>query len=283
MKKIKMSKIFLLSIVVLLVACGKEAKDEPPTIIIPPVKDAAILKVMSYNIAGAAASTGVRSLPDLAEAIKKIDPDIVALQEVDAFTTRNGKDVHLARDLAALCGMDHWFFAKAMDFHEGEYGDAIISKIPFKETEAYTLTGDWEGQRIETRSVARVTIEVGGRDICFISTHFDHTGDEKWRILQAKELVEIVKGIEMPVIVGGDLNCTPTSEPMKILYEELASPCKTGDCLGTFVGSKNVIDYLVFRSNDALTLSSYGIYSWADKESDHFPVGAIFEVIKAPK
>ncbi len=279
----KMNKIILLCIFVLLVACGKETNDEVPTIITPPAKDVTTLKVMTYNIAGAAASTGVRSLPDLAEVIKRADPDLVALQEVDVFTTRNGKDVHLARDLAALCGMDHWFFAKAMDFHGGEYGDAIISKIPFKETEAYTLTGDWEGQRIETRSVARVTIEVGGRDICFISTHFDHTGDEKWRILQAKELVEIVKGIEIPVIVGGDLNCTPASEPMKILYEELASPCKTGDCLGTFVGSKNVIDYLVFRSNDALTLSSYGIYSWADKESDHFPVGAIFEVIKAPK
>ena len=100
------------------------------------------------------------------------------------------------------------------------------------------------------------------------------------RILQAKELVEIVKGIEMPVIVGGDLNCTPSSEPMKILYEVLASPCKTGDCLGTFVGSKNVIDYLVYRSDNVLTLSSYGIYSWADKESDHFPVGAVFEVEK---
>ncbi|WP_071136768.1 endonuclease/exonuclease/phosphatase family protein [Petrimonas mucosa] len=280
MRKMKINRIFLLSIIVLLAACGKESTEEPPTVIIPPTTDAAILKVMTYNIAGAAASTGVRSLEGLAEVIKRVDPDIVAIQEVDAFTTRNGKDVHLARDLAALCGMDHWFFAKAMDFHDGEYGDAIISKLPFKETMAYNLTGDWEGQRIETRSVARVTVEVGGRDICFISTHFDHTSNEKWRILQAKELVEIVKGIEMPVIVGGDLNCTPSSEPMKILYEVLASPCKTGDCLGTFVGSKNVIDYLVYRSDNVLTLSSYGIYSWADKESDHFPVGAVFEVEK---
>ncbi len=278
MKTMKINKIFLLSIIVLLVACGKESVEEPSTIIVPPAKNAPILKVMTYNIAGAAASTGVRSLPNLAAAIKKVNPDIVALQEVDVFTTRNGKDVHLARDLAALCDMDHWFFAKAMDFHGGEYGDAIISKLPFKETEAYTLTGDWAGQRIETRSAARATIEVGGKEICFISTHFDHTSNEKWRILQAKELVEIVKGIDIPVIVGGDLNCTPKSEPMKILYEVLASPCKTGDCLGTFVGSKNVIDYLVYRSDNVLTLSSYGIYSWADTESDHFPVGAVFYV-----
>lgn len=278
-----MKNIIMLCVLVLLVACGKESNVEQPTIIIPSVKDAATLKVMTYNIAGAAASTGVRSLVDLAEMIKKVDPDVVALQEVDAFTTRNGKEVHLARDLAALCGMEHWFFAKAMDFHDGEYGDAIISKLPFKETEATTLTGDWDGQRIETRSVARVTIEVGGRDICFISTHFDHTSDEKWRILQAKELVELVRKIDLPVIVGGDLNCTPASEPMKILYEELVSPCKSGDCLGTFVGSKNVIDYLIYRSDNVLTLSSYGIYSWADKESDHFPVGAVFNVTKADK
>ncbi|MPM68197.1 hypothetical protein SDC9_115128 [bioreactor metagenome] len=279
----KIDKIILLCFILLLVSCGKETNDQTPSIVTPPAKDVVNLKVMTYNIAGAAASTGVRSLPDLAEVIKKVDPDLVAIQEVDVFTTRNGKDVHLARDLAALCGMEYWFFAKAMDFYGGEYGDAILSKLPIKETEAYTLSGDWEGQRIEARSAARITVEVGGRDICFISTHFDHTNDEKWRILQANELVEIVKELDLPVIVGGDLNCTPTSEPMKILYQELMSPCKSNSCLGTFVGSKNAIDHLMYRSNDALILSSYGIYSWADKESDHFPVGAIFEVVKAAK
>ncbi len=277
----EIKKIVLLSMILLLVSCGKETNDQTPNIIIPPARDVAYLKVMTYNIAGAASSTGVRSLPDLAEVIKKADPDLVAIQEVDAFTTRNGKEVHLARDLAALCGMEHWFFAKAMDFHGGEYGDAILSKHPFKETEAYTLSGDWEGQRIETRSAARVTVEVGGRDIDFVSTHFDHTSDEKWRILQASELVGILKERDLPVVVGGDLNCTPTSEPMKVLYQELLSPCKSNSCLGTFVGSKNAIDHLMYRSNDVLILSSYGVYSWADRESDHFPVGAVFEVEKA--
>ena len=277
----EIKKIVLLSMIILLVSCGKETNDQTPNIIIPPARDVAYLKVMTYNIAGAASSTGVRSLPDLAEVIKKADPDLVAIQEVDAFTTRNGKEVHLARDLAALCGMEHWFFAKAMDFHGGEYGDAILSKRPFKETEAYTLSGDWEGQRIETRSAARVTVEVGGRDIDFVSTHFDHTSDEKWRIPQASELVGILKERDLPVVVGGDLNCTPTSEPMKVLYQELLSPCKSNSCLGTFVGSKNAIDHLMYRSNDVLILSSYGVYSWADRESDHFPVGAVFEVEKA--
>lgn len=276
----KRNKIILLCFVLLMVSCGDGINDQAPHIITPPPKSGVSLKVMTYNIAGAAASTGVRSLPDLAEVIKKVDPDLVAIQEVDVFTTRNGKDVHLARDLAALCGMEYWFFAKAMNFHGGEYGDAILSKHPIKESEAYTLTGDWEEQRIETRSVARITVEVGGRDICFISTHFDHTGDEKWRIIQANELVQIVKNIDLPVIVGGDMNCTPTSEPMRILYQELMSPCKSNSCQGTFVGSSRTIDYLMYRSNDVLTLSSYGVYSWADKESDHFPVGAVFDVKK---
>ena len=274
-----MRKIILFCIISLLVACGKDSNDDTMPIVPPPAKETVSLKVMTYNIAGAAASTGVRSLPDLAEVIKKANPDLVAIQEVDAFTTRNGKDVHLARDLAALCGMDYWFFAKAMNFYGGEYGDAVLSKFPIKESEAYTLTGDWEGQDIETRSAARITVEVGGRDICFISTHLDHT-DNGWRIIQANELIEIVKGLDMPVIMGGDMNCTPTSDPMKTLYQELESPCKTNSCLGTYVGSKNAIDHLLYRSNDVLTLSEYGVYFWADKESAHYPVGAIFEVEK---
>ena len=93
-------------------------------------------------------------------------------------------------------------------------------------------------------------------------------------------MIEIVKGLDMPVIMGGDMNCTPTSDPMKTLYQELESPCKTNSCLGTYVGSKNAIDHLLYRSNDVLTLSEYGVYFWADKESDHYPVGAIFEVEK---
>lgn len=276
-----MNKIVLSFIILLLVSCGKGVNEETPQIVTPPVLDAVKLKVMTYNIAGAAASTGVRSLPDLAEVIKKVDPDLVAIQEVDVFTTRNGKDVHLARDLAALCGMDYWFFAKAMDFHDGEYGDAILSKLPFKETVAYKLSGNWDGERIEDRSAASVTVEVGGRDICFISTHFDHTGDEKWRILQANELVQIMKKIESTIILGGDMNCTPTSEPMKILYQELLSPCKSISCPGTMVGSKNAIDHLLYSDGETLKLDTYGVYFWADKESDHYPVGAVFDVIKA--
>lgn len=275
-----MNKIILLCVISLLVSCGKGSDNEMPPVI-PPAKETVSLNVMTYNIAGAASSTGVRSLTGLAEVIKKADPDLLAIQEVDVFTTRNGKDVHLARDLAALCGMEYWFFAKAMDFYGGEYGDAVLSKFPIKEAKAYSLSGDWDGQHIETRSAARITVEVGGRDIYFISTHLDHTGDARWRIRQANELVGIVKGLDLPVILCGDMNCTPTSEPMKILYQELESPCKSNSCLGTYSGSNSVIDYVMYKSNDVLSLSKYGVYSWADKESDHFPVGAIFEVKKA--
>lgn len=275
----KINNIILLSIISLLIACGSDKEDDTPTVIPPPSKETVSLKVMTYNIAGAAASTGVRSLADLAEVIKKADPDLVAIQEVDVFTTRNGKDVHLARDLAALSGMDYWFFAKAMDFHDGEYGDAILSKFPIKESQAYTLSGDWEGQHIETRSLARITVEVAGRDICFISTHYDHTSND-WRTLQANETVDIVKDLDMPVILGGDLNCTPTSEPMQVLYQVLESPCKTNNCLGTMYGGNSAIDHILYRGDDVLTLSEYGVYFWADKESDHYPVGAIFEIEK---
>lgn len=275
----KMNRIVLLCIISLLIACGNDKDIDTPPVVPLPENETVSLKVMTYNIAGAAASTGVRSLPDLAEVIKKADPDLVAIQEVDVFTTRNGKDVHLARDLAALSGMDYWFFAKAMDFHDGEYGDAILSKYPIKESKAYTLTGDWEGQGIETRSLASIIVEVGGRDICFISTHYDHTSNQ-WRTLQANETVEIVRNLDMPVILGGDLNCTPTSEPMQVLYQVLESPCKTNSCLGTFTGSNDAIDHLLYKSNDVVTLSEYGVYFWADKESDHYPVGAIFEIEK---
>ena len=59
--KMKIKKIFLLSVIILLVSCGKESNDDTTPIVPPPTKETVSLKVMTYNIAGAAASTGVRS------------------------------------------------------------------------------------------------------------------------------------------------------------------------------------------------------------------------------
>ena len=82
--------------------------------VIPP--KGRIIRIMTYNIYGARATSPANAadLDALAEVIRRQDPDFVTLNEVDVFTTRTGKDVHQARDLAAKLGME-WHFSKAID------------------------------------------------------------------------------------------------------------------------------------------------------------------------
>ncbi|MBC8125022.1 MAG: tetratricopeptide repeat protein [Candidatus Kapabacteria bacterium] len=89
------------------------------------------IRVLCYNIHHA----NPPSRPDfidmvaIANVIKQEQPDLVALQEVDAYTTRSGKALHQAEELGRLTGMKV-YFAKAIDYGGGEYGVAILSKFP---------------------------------------------------------------------------------------------------------------------------------------------------------
>ncbi|HBG40981.1 MAG TPA: endonuclease [Porphyromonadaceae bacterium] len=257
------------------ISCSKSS--EPKEAEVPPEKEVTV-KVMTYNIYGAR-SGGIPDLQPLADVIKRADPDLVALQEVDKNTSRNAKHGDIAKKLGELTGMDY-FFAKADNFYGGEYGDAVLSKLPVKEKKGFNLEVDptLGGER---RSVARIKVEKEGKAFYFLSTHFDHLGDERNRIKQSTDFVTMVKEFDLPVIGGGDLNARPDSETMRIVRTYFTMGCLNGNCSQpTFPssGGDRTIDYLFYAPLDAFTPKQYGVYTWANKESDHFPVLAVFKI-----
>ncbi|HMR19737.1 MAG TPA: endonuclease/exonuclease/phosphatase family protein, partial [Sphingobacterium sp.] len=212
-------------------ACGSNNKTEDPKPD-PPGETGVAFKVMTYNLwASRPGNLKEQNMKDMAEVIKRADPDLVALQEVDKFTRRNPMDV--TKELSERTGMQYYFYAKAMDHNGGEYGDAILSKLPLKGTKAYVMgtTTELPG---EPRSVAQVTVEKEGKEIYFISTHLDHLAAETNRIKQAKDLVDILKTLDKPVILGGDLNAQPQSETITILRTHLTWGCLNNNCPYTF-------------------------------------------------
>ena len=88
------------------------------------------LKVMSFNIhhanPPAEEESGKIDIDGVVNAIKRVKPDVVALQEVDVNTNRSGK-INEAILIAQKLEMQV-FFAKAIDYDGGEYGLAILSK-----------------------------------------------------------------------------------------------------------------------------------------------------------
>ncbi|MBZ4190899.1 endonuclease/exonuclease/phosphatase family protein [Niabella beijingensis] len=259
-----------------LCACSKEKKEAPE--VDPPEQKEVTVKTMTYNIYGAR-SGGIPDLQAIADVIKRANPELVALQEVDKFTTRNAKNGDIARELARLTDMDY-FFAKAIDTYGGEYGDAVLSKLPVKEKKAYNLEVD-PALGGERRSVARILVEKDGKPFYFISTHFDHLSDERNRLRQAQDFVALVRTFDKPVIVGADFNALPASNTIGMLRGYFSLGCLNGDCTQPTFSTTNpnrTIDYLIYAPLNAFTVKLYSVYDWANKESDHFPVQATFTV-----
>ncbi len=151
----------------------------------PPVQ----LRVLTYNILHGAGLDGKLDLARTAEVIKRVNPDLVALQEVDKGTQRSGR-VDEAAELGRLTGM-HAVFGKAMDFNGGQYGEAILSRYPFESTNLHALP-QIKGR--EPRGALDVQIKVEGQPLRFISTHWDHLDDDSNRIPQVT--AELIAPIE---------------------------------------------------------------------------------------
>src|SRR5258708_24205877 len=90
------------------------------------------LRVLTYNIHHGEGTDGRFDLWRLAEVMKSVQPDVVALQEVDRGTERSSSVDQLA-ELERLTHM-HAEFGKAMDFSGGSYGVARLCAWPLRRT-----------------------------------------------------------------------------------------------------------------------------------------------------
>lgn len=181
-------------------------------------QEKAQLKVLTFNILGGRNVDGKRDAARLAKVIKTLDPDIVAMQEVDVGTGRiQGRDI--PAELAKLTGM-HSAFGKAMKYNGGEYGEAVLSKYPILKVENHALPAE---KGAEPRAALTVVTTIPGTDqkYLFIATHLDHLSKETNRTMQAEKLNEIMKVQNMNYILAGDLNAKPESNTIKILEKQL--------------------------------------------------------------
>lgn len=266
----------LLSLSIAGTACSKsDPKEEPPV----DGETKETLTVMTYNIHignPPAEPEGVVDLEAIAEAINSANPDLVALQEVDRFTDRSGKELDQAKRLGELTGMHH-YFAKALDRSNGDYGVAILSKFPIEETARFSLPVN-PGTDAELRVAGLVQVTLEGKPIIFVATHLDHKAESN-RALQANELLKALKPYSAyPIILGGDFNMPPESETWNILKTEFHMGCTT--CPSTFSASNptTTIDYLLLNTtgNDYFSFKRYEVILEREA-SDHLPLVAELE------
>ncbi|HEV8072631.1 MAG TPA: endonuclease/exonuclease/phosphatase family protein [Opitutaceae bacterium] len=179
------------------------------------------LRIVTFNIAhgrGLMPISGLTSrrrievrLKKIAHLIKRLEPDIVALQEIDENSRWAGSFDHL-EFLREHAGFPHAIFG-VNNRHNGRlhlnYGNALLSRHPILGWETVTF-----GQRrIGEKGFLFAEIDIHGRRVPVVNLHL-HFGARERRFIQLRQLTDYLKEKQrhrhvhwhMPPILCGDLN-----------------------------------------------------------------------------
>jgi endonuclease/exonuclease/phosphatase family metal-dependent hydrolase len=245
------------------------------------------LRLASYNIKSA------QHLPNgldaLAATLRAIDPDIVALQEVDRLTERSNRTDQTA-ELAERLGFEHHTFAAATAWPGGgEYGVALISRHPLEDVVATPLWVPTDPSVHESfrepRTLVSATVRVADVAIRVFGTHLGL--EAKQRTVQVREIAAAFDqaSVIRPAVVLGDLNCPPDAhevEPLMLRLHDAHQQLPFEE-RGTFptdghASEKAVTDYILVRSDLAVSEAYVFHREREPAASDHYVLLAAVSV-----
>jgi endonuclease/exonuclease/phosphatase family metal-dependent hydrolase len=223
------------------------------------------VRVMAYNIHHGAGMDEVLDLERIAALIREVNPDLLALQEIDSVATRTG-GVDQAAELGRLTGMTP-VFGRFMPYQGGAYGMAVLSRWRIAASRNIRLP---DGDEPRSSVVVDVTSPSTGEMVRFASIHFYRTEDE--RLAQALELAAQLPNDGVPTILAGDYNSTPGSFVMDFFADEWGIVDKGTDRF-TFSSFDPVreIDFVVMRPKDRFTVLRQRVLD-EPVASDHRPL-----------
>lgn len=227
------------------------------------------LRVLSYNICHGRGMDERVDLRRVAGVMVRIDPDLVALQEVDQGCRRSGQ-VRQAEELARLLSMQ-CAFGKTLDHDGGEYGLAVLSRFPIQESRCHPLPCGHE-----PRCALEVVVQLkeGGALVHFVSVHAAYM-DALDRLEQAGALNALFGNAAESMVVAGDFNALPDSPPLVYLKEKGWRVARKEGRPETFPADApdREIDFVMTPEESPATVTA----CWVDEEalaSDHRPVVA---------
>lgn len=165
------------------------------------------LRILSYNIRNGIGMDNQMDYDRIAAVIKNVQPQVVALQELDSATERSqGVDVLAA--LAGKTGM-HPSYGAAIPYKGGKYGVGVLSRERPLNSTTVPLPGKEE---------KRVLLMVEFDDYVLFCTHLSLT--EADRLASARIINEQVGRYTKPVFLAGDLNALPESAAIGELKQQ---------------------------------------------------------------
>ncbi len=266
MKKTAALVFLMLALSVLLCCLVRFPSQPPPT---------PSLTVMTYNIHIGKGTDSVLSLERIANVINQFQPDLVALQEVDRFTARSGRVDQIAR-LAQLTHLRP-FYAKMLTYQGGEYGIAILSRLPVQREfrHFYAPLPDRE-----QRGLLGVEVKYNAQPLWFFTTHLGTMKSGEEQAQQVTELLEVCSRLRGHSIICGDFNVKPGHEAIEQMRRRFSDCWATCGATHGYTFPSNApirrIDYIFYHADAPLTCQKTLVnHSLA---SDHLAVIATFMV-----
>jgi endonuclease/exonuclease/phosphatase family metal-dependent hydrolase len=165
-------------------------------------RDASAIRVLTWNVHGCVGRDGVCDLGRVARVLEAAQPDISALQEIDARTRRA-----LAQDpfsyFAEALGWTA-VSARTLTAKDGHYGHIVMSRWPIESLGEIDLSVKWHEPR---KAIVGAVGAPCGR-IIVIATHLGLLPFERRRQYERLR-ARIAEIAERPLIVLGDFNDFP--------------------------------------------------------------------------
>ena len=222
------------------------------------------MRFLCYNVRHCRGMDDKVSYDRIVNIIKELNPDFVALQELDSATTRTD-GVNQVKELGDRLNM-HSYFGGAIPYRGGKYGVGILSKKPALNTYLYNLPGK------EPRAVLIAEYD----DFLILSTHLDLV--EGNRAESAKIITEKIKGLNKKAYLAGDFNESNFASELFIELKKewtIVSPIKNtfstnnpSKCIDFVVTYNSGGEYKVSKSNVVYDLPEINV----PISSDHFPL-----------
>ena len=237
------------------------------------------LRIATYNIHKCVGIDRRYSPERIAEVLREIDADVVAMQEVLCHSKSQERD-HQAGYIAAELNMDYRF-GENRKIKGGDYGNVILSRLPIESAENYDISI----HKYEPRGCLRAEISVnGGQPLHFVNIHMGTSYFER-----RKQVHKLLAGhvLDDPNLVGrrivaGDFNEWTSGLTTRLFKENFRSVDPKLD-LGSSRSFPGILPILhldhVYFDKDFRLVKAYLHKTRASLiASDHLPVVAEFEV-----
>lgn len=223
-----------------------------------------VLRVVSYNVLAG----WLTSIERIAEELVALDPDVVALQEIDHRMSRTGRVDQTALLAEALNASS--VFAGSSRRDGGDHGIALLSRLPILTVERLGVPTPLNS---EPRVALEATIDLGNETLRMIAVHADNL---PWSAaLNSWWLSRRVRGWSGPSLVAGDLNAPPWAPgPKRFAAAGLTDLIGRYDPGPTFISDvfTGQLDYVLV--DDSLLRRARTARRVPSRASDHLPVVA---------